>query len=468
MRHGLAARVTAGLAAAALGAPEHAAARDTNPEGTPVGQRGIALAGACTALGGDGGALWYNPAGLGALPGAGISANLAVYSWRTQRIDSFVDWGLEQGRADAESSDFASVPSSLVYAMPVGATPGTRPQHGIAAGLFVPDDDSYDIRVASQVVGESGAAIQVELSDTRSERSYWPGIGYGYDNGTFGLGISGFVVAHTLKRQTVASIFASGVPDLSGIALVQTLASTDVSGLAQLGFLYRPLPSLTLGLNVRSPSSRPFHQSGELLLLFARDTEPAFLDRHESNGLKTEQRTPLRLAGGAAWQATPDFLVSLDLHFTAALARFRSLDAPLLRPEDAAGAPLVDPRPIERIVDVDERHARAAVVNGAIASEYRLSPSWMLRGGFYTDLSSVKRPDGQDLMDYAVDLFGLALGAGVKGERGSTDIGILVRRGTGTAWSDYRAQALDERPVKPTTDVEVFQLAVFLGGTADL
>ena len=454
-------------AALTLCLPGVAGARDANPEGTPVGQKAIALGGACTALGGDGTSLWYNPAGLGSLPGAGISANVAVYSWRTQKVESFVDWGIDQGRADAESGDFASIPSSLVYALPLFAEAGKKPQHGLAAGVFVPDDDTYDIRASSQVVGDAGA-IQVKLSDVLSERSYWPGVGYGYDNGEWGLGVSAFAVAHTLKRQTVASLFVDGIADLRGLNFVQSLSTTDVTAVVQGGALYRPSSALTLGLTVRSPSLKPFYQSGETLVIVARDSQPAFLDRHESDDIKADHRLALRIAAGAAWQASPELTLTLDAHFNAALDKYTVIDGPILHPKNAAGRLIDNPQPADRVLNPDIHRKRNGVLNGALGGEFRVSPATALRGGFYTDMSAVPGVGQEDLMDYDANLYGIAFGVGFRGERGSTDLGLLVRRGTGTASSDYRVEAGTDHNVGSATNVEIFQVALFLGGTADL
>lgn len=452
------------LVAAVAVSPTVAAARENHRMGIPVGHRPIGLAGAYSAVGGDGNALWYNPAGLGGLPRQGVSANLAVYHWRTQRIEGFVDYGIDQGTADAESSDFATIPSSLVYALPLGDA--ETAQHGLAAGLFVPDDDTYDIRASSQVVGTNGA-VQVKASDVLTERSYWLGAGWGWKPGPVAVGLGAFGVVHTLKRQVIASIFADGVQDLEGLSQAFNLSATDVTAVVQAGALWQATPTLRLGLNVRGPSVAPLHQSGEVLVLFAGDTTPPFLDRHESSAVETEQRQPLRATVGAAWQATPEVLVTFDGTYVAAQPRYTAIDAPTLAPTDAAGRLIRNPRPAARVLEVDIKRSGDAVVNAALGAETKLGESFTLRGGVYTDFASVDAPSTADTMDYDLDLFGLALGLGFRGERGTTDVGVLVRQGKGSAYSDYRSAA-DRRPVSSTTDAEVFELAFFLGGSADL
>ncbi len=458
--------------AIAVAAPA-ALARDINPEGIPVGHRALALGGAYTAVSGDGASLWYNPAGLGGLASKGISANVTVYQWRKQTIDPFARFGDVEnteglnvkGSGKAESSDFATVPSSLVFSLPLGDSTA-KARHGVAAGLFVPDADAYVAKVSRTLAFQGATLAELKARDILDERSYWAGAGYGYDAGAWAIGFSGFAVAHLFQRSVLASAYVN-VPD-QHLSVIETseVETTDVQAVIKVGGLYRVGDTLTLGLAVRSPSLARLYSQGSGLAIRSAEglqgsQQAAFVDRLETEDIKANHRLPVRVEAGLAWRPSPRFLLTGDLHFNGALDSVRVLSAPLLCPPGADGRPQTCDPDGDRTVNLSVRKDRRAVLNGAVGAEIGVSEKWLLRAGVYTDFSAVDDLQAEEPLDTRIDLYSAVLGVGYLGERGSTDIGVIVRRGAGETLSLFNESG--KRPQATTTVV-----GLYLAGSADL
>jgi long-chain fatty acid transport protein len=445
-------------------------ARDTNPEGVPVGHRAIGMGGAYTAVAGDGVSLWYNPAGLGALESKGISANVTVYQWRSQKVEPFAHFGAVEatqgldveGSGSAESSDFNSVPSSLVFSLPESKT-----RHGIAGGLFVPDADDYVMKTSRSLRVNDATVAELKARDILHERSYWVGAGYGYDAGTWAIGASGFAVAHLFQRSIVASVYVN-VPE-QHLSVVETaeFETTDIQAVLKVGGLYRVSRGLTLGASLRSPSLARLYTAGESLVIHAAESVEggtrtgAIVDRLETDELKADHRLPLRLDVGLAWQASPRFLLTADLHVTGPLDGVRVLKAPLLCPPDANGRERTCNRNDERTVDLSRQRDRSVVYNAAVGAEIGVTEKVLLRLGAYTDFSAVDDLDADEPLEARVDLFSGSVGFGYLGERGSTDIGLLFRRGVGETRSPFNDSG-------KAPEVTVTAVGLYLAGSADI
>ncbi|MCY0986092.1 hypothetical protein OV203_03060 [Nannocystis sp. ILAH1] len=151
--------VVACAAAAGLSArPAAAGNRETNPLSNEAALTG----GAVTALGRDTGAIYYNPAGLGAVRRTQFNLSTQAAQFRARIVPYAAVADLPNGRRDAatlSSLQGLVMPSSLAVTRHIG--------RGVTLGLgyFAPDYDYYDYSASLQGAGggtEYDARIQVD------------------------------------------------------------------------------------------------------------------------------------------------------------------------------------------------------------------------------------------------------------------------------------------------------------------
>ncbi|MBW2700146.1 MAG: hypothetical protein JRF33_04955 [Deltaproteobacteria bacterium] len=458
-------------------------ARDLNRQNYLVGEKASGMGGAFSAMVGDAASLYYNPAGLAGMKRRGLSLSASVYQVHWEHYDKLldVDVGL---RTDMDSQTFSTFPSSVVYTLPL--TEMKDPEafhHVLAVGVIVPDYDKFE-----HVIDQSIGLYPFELkgSFTGEDMTYWVGAAYAASLfGRLRLGLSVFMLAHlsdlsgnlgmkmaVIDESTLETIYAYSNVSMDRSAISLTM-------LSQMGLQFDITPNLCVGLTLRSPTFGRFNSYVNMLQLASSHMEDAdgnpvvteelsgYSDRIETDDVTMEKKLPLMIGLGLAYRVPDSWALGLDLRFHLPQDEYLLFSGPSVYPVTPMGEVILDP---DRALDADERRQHTWLLNASLGAEVKLSESWSIRAGAFTNFSVVDM-DYYDRPDRRLDAlllprmmsFGASLGLGRRQENSSNSIIITYVYGSGESYSINEIFGLPAAHI----EVQAHTLTLSLAGTAD-
>lgn len=216
-----------------------------NDEGIPVGNDAALTGGAVGATVEDGNALHHNPAGIGWAASDQVDGSASLFVLRRFRIDDFIQ-PEGQPNEDAAVTALGSVPSSLSYSRRL------RPGLSIALGVFVPQQESVEVRTSYL---DPRRPVDLSLVYSLGYRHYRLAGGFGArvgDDFTFGASLVVDYQEASISSQSSGGLIR-GLSD--GAFLVQS-SSAFFAGVGleiDLGMQWRPHDRVSVGLSIRSP-----------------------------------------------------------------------------------------------------------------------------------------------------------------------------------------------------------------------
>lgn len=230
-------------------------ARAENREINPLGNEAALAGGAVVALGRDTGAIYYNPAGLGAVKRTQINVSTQALQLRARVIPYAVTAALEGGARDG-----ATLSSFQVLLMPSSLAMTRHLGRGVTLGVgyFAPDYDYYDYGAsidAQRPGAQYRARVQVDGWVYRYHAG--PSIGWQpHPRVRLGLSLLG-TYAWRREEGRLWMWSAAGSEDSKEVeaALVTDLDSkrSIYGGEAVLGLQWEMIKDLHLGLSFRTP-----------------------------------------------------------------------------------------------------------------------------------------------------------------------------------------------------------------------
>lgn len=342
-------------------------------------------AGAVTAVPGDSGAPWYNPAGLVTIKRDSINLNSSAYVLRFRKANDVLRLRLPNGSEDTgtlRSLEVVSVPSSLVV------TKRYSEDFSLAVGVFVPQQDAFsvsaDLTNASNFNGEQFDFGQ-RLTWSSEQTRYHLGPSASWRvSPTLRVGATLFAVYESTNLQEEFLSGSVAENDRAFIIERFNFDLTDLGMQAVLGVQWDVTPDLTLGVTWRS-ATVVFWRTGDFAFLNsnnrATSTEPSTVDvvTFEQN-LDTKDlilARPTRLHAAVAWNYGRGY-VALEGDVTA-------------KPDDP------------ELYGVNE-----PIVNARLGGVYLMTPHTQLGFGLFTDLSGSGR--AENFREVAVDYYGMTAG----------------------------------------------------------
>jgi hypothetical protein len=288
-------RRAAPLALALLLAP--VAARAGNDEAVLFGSEATVTAGAVTATTSEGSALWYNPAGIAAVPNSRLDVSGSAFMLRFHHVANFAQ---VQGGAPVGASitEFVSIPAAATYVRRLGA----RVQ--FAAGVFVPEHSDYTLRQSLTGPDRSRWVI----TDSSIEDDTHVGAGLGIDvHPRVRIGVSLFAA---YRSGSGSQQFLGGVAGMGAVDTFSTNSSlySHRAIALELGFgvQWAPTDTLRLGVSLRSPGVQIYEgwSNTEIVTRAQTTNGPAAnFDPvvSEGSGFGAAVVTPFKVRFGAAW-----------------------------------------------------------------------------------------------------------------------------------------------------------------------
>jgi hypothetical protein len=380
-----------------------------------VGQVEGLEGGAYVARTGNGGANWYNPAGLALAPGSSLNASANAYEFTTVRLEG-LDREFSTGRFQALGTFFAGVIGSPVVRSPrlrLGFS-FTRPV------LWSPGAVSGQLGGVDPTGGES-----LEFYSKVEMDVAIPAIAAGYrltDRIRVGAGIGMPITTLRADNQISNRLVESGVAErtVSTLSLDGQAYQLQVTGGVQWDLTDR----LRAGATITSPGLPLWGSS----LIAVQDLETVSgttsdVDFRDASA-DFQYRLPLRVVAGLA-VTLGRFEVEADIRHHGSREPFdlfasgeRSTRISTARDGTSVVTDGAFPTVREEI---------DAVTNLALGVNYGLGGSWVLHGGVFTDRSPVGDPDTSQFQ--SVDLMGLGVAVSFGGQLSGT-IGLSSNWGT--------------------------------------
>ncbi len=366
-------------------------AEASNQEALPLGNEAALTGGAVTARSGDGGAVWYNPAGLAAADGTSLDVSASAFLLRiydlpnAARVKAF---GKDEPR-DASFTEIVSVPSALSFVRRVS------PSVVAALGVFVPDHEDLATSIEVSKASEP-PSYEAVIAVSRRLTDYYAGPALGISlSPELRLGANLFGSYHTLRT---SRDFRSDyqAPDASDVvrSTISAESRSDrrlFGGRAQFGLQADVSDSFHLGLTFRTPE-----------VIVARVEE---VDQGSATTL---------LAPGAEPQVdTQSSLVPSEVAETGAL---KPLRVTLAAAKDFPGGWVglegdLEPPFENAALGVD----RLFVWNVRVGGRFALNEHVGLGAGFFTDRSPARTP--YSLGNTQIDFYGGSVGMEFGSER---------------------------------------------------
>lgn len=366
-------------------------ARASNQETLPLGTEASLTGSTVAARSGDGGAIWYNPAGLAAADGTSLDVSASAFLLRIYDLPNAaqVREGGSLFARDASFREIVSVPSALSFVRRLS------PELVGGFGVFVAEHEDLATSIeVSDVSGPPSYGATIAVSRRLSDYYAGPSLGLSLSPG-LRLGLSLFGSYHTLRtsrdfRSDYAAPEGSGVTR-SVLAVERRTDRRLFGARLHAGLQVDPTPELHLGLVLRSP---------EMILVRFEEVDAG-------------RETTLLADGAAPVVSTESQLVPTEE------GTFEAL-----RPLRVTGAISRDFRwgwlGLEADVEPPLRNAtleieRTWVWNLRVGGRYRLSEHLGLGAGLFTDRSPSGEP--QVLGATHIDFYGGCLGVEMGNER---------------------------------------------------
>jgi hypothetical protein len=227
-----------------------------NQDSFALGNEAALTGGAVTAVAGDSGAAWYNPAGLATLRSNTVDVSASAFVIRERSVPNALETSLPFAELsqDLSSLDILSVPSALVWVREL--------DQGLSAafGVFVPVQDRFSITVTESIQTEGRTGDEdgrfeqnYDLDFSRSRYHAGPSLGWAATD-SVRLGMSVFGVYEARDRES--SYWSAGASSTGRRAFTLNEQSSDsqvVGGQVVGGLQWEFARGFHLGLTLRSP-----------------------------------------------------------------------------------------------------------------------------------------------------------------------------------------------------------------------
>jgi len=328
------------------------------------GARGMAMAGAYTALALDGSALYFNPAGLTQLNGTQIMVGSTLISPSA----SF--------RGVAPAIDESSMESALFTPINIYLT--HKVNNDWSFGFGVNNQYGLGSKWDKNWVGKYLAI------DTKIQTFFFiAGAAYKLSD-KLSLGATASYVygnVSIIKKQSLAPFNADATIDLSGTAGSFAFGA---------GLLYKPSETLNIGLDFRSGSKMNFSGTADV-------TAPsALISLLPSGDVEAPLTTPLNATVGIALMPSKELTVSADFQYVG-WSSYDKLEVTFLK---------------SNVVSTSIRDYNDSWI-ARLGAEYHISDKFDLRGGLLFDSNPVKDELVEPTLPDA-DRIGLNVGVGYK------------------------------------------------------
>lgn len=384
-----------------------------------LGQREMLEAGAFLARTDDGGAVWYNPAGLVRAENSVLNASANAYDWTTFTLEGS-NASRTSGSFTANASLIAGVIASPVIesrnwrlgfasARPVNWQPGQADFAVLRSGPALTDRFSLLSDVSfSQLFPAAGVAWMPK-----------PGLRLGASLALWWTSIS-----HTFVLQQ-SRLDATPPAQLSTLTRNYAVSGSVAHGTIAGGMQWDLGERWTLGATFRTPGLRVWGSS-----LVRYDAQLAIGADQASLGFRDEEadidyRIPTHAALGLA-RTFARGAIEVDVRYYGSTPEYSMISS------GATGTLIVDTQANPATSSVvgleDIRHEAAQVVGFAVGGRYDLKPSLVLHLGAFSDPSPVANPERSYFRQ--IDIFGVTSGLELKGEHFSGSFGF------GYNWGD--------------------------------
>gem|GEM_PF-6363861 len=335
------------------------------------------VGGSQTALVSDGGALWYNPAGLGGIHRKEFSLSGNGFMLRVRNNPGFMKTvvGTDVKRTESSSTEIFVIPSSVVMAR------NLSDNIGIAAGAFVPNMDKYVYNL-SQKGSQDGVNYTTAMELESDMDLLYYGLGLGWQiipELRVGFNLFGYYSTYNMEFATSA-IFENG-PENLYYNHIRGFRNQDIHGiLGSLGLQWEFIKNWHLGFRVTSPilgilTKTKYKDEASIGIKGFDSDADTYYERDEGTVKEWAKLVaPMNASIGAGYSGER-FSISAEIMFHAPMAF--------------------------------ENAPKKFVVNACLGGEFRIIDEFSLGFGLFTDLSPEKRDGGQaEYMDY----FGATLG----------------------------------------------------------
>lgn len=388
----------------------------------PLGGRAAAMAGAHTALGCQEGAMHYNPAALACATRSRLELSANSYVLDSMSVPNAFGPG-----DDFRSLTFSPLPAVVggTWLLRKGAPDGTG---ALALGVSVELPQSINLR-AEPVDPSKSAFVSLRSQDSLTTADL--GVGYQLSRhiafgATIGLALRLF--DHRIEAFQAGS-GGPGCQQQNACGSMLQFSYRDegyaLAARARLGLRIRPSRRWAMGLHVSFPSLN-FVGTNQLVIIQAGGTTQNAQSSYDAMVLredaKSELSLPLRMAAGLAWTGdrvtiTGDVRLGFPRQVAYAF--------------DGAQTTISDGGTVtaEQPTDVTNTLNPGWQPNGALGVEVKVSPSLVLLGGAFSNISSISAADVEASERERLHMFGGTFGVGFLSQQAGTYLGLMAQGG---------------------------------------
>jgi len=256
-------------------------ARAGNDDELFVGNRAAMTGGAVSATVMDSSAIWYNPAGLGAVERDQIDVSATAYTFRIHSVARFLSTAGGDSK-DGAVTEFVTIPTQIAYVRRLA------PRCSLGLGYFVPHASSFVLREGLEVgSAEDGSQWQVAATVADVQHTAAAAIGLALSSAVrVGFSLIGGYAASTQALSLFGVVHQNGAT--SGfVGLTEFGTASRLSLESGLGLQIDLTREITLGVAGRTPRIQLYQKSdvsmsegtaslgGQMGVLGAAASEPA-------------------------------------------------------------------------------------------------------------------------------------------------------------------------------------------------
>jgi opacity protein-like surface antigen len=355
------ARVQAALGIAATLAS--GAAHAGNEDELLVGNDAALVGGAVVATVHDGGAIWYNPGGLGGITRHQLDLTTSAYSLRFYRARTYLQ-SAQGARSGLSVAEFVTVPTQVSYVRPLSDA------LTIGFGFFQPRSSKLIINERLDAsTGNLSSQWAVDAVSSYAEYALGAGLGFVPIAGLrLGAGLLGRWDTLTESANVSGNVASNGTT--TQLLQVAEFRKQNLFGLEPIaGVQWDVTEQLTLGVNLRGPRLSLFNDGEE---------------RFQTSLASTTSGTPVLVAS-----PTRQNIGGTGLEFVRWGRYYAGLAYRFERVRVSADADVQPGR-----VDVEAGVERRFAWNARAGVAYELSESVVLGAGLFTDRAADNRQRG--------------------------------------------------------------------------
>jgi hypothetical protein len=354
-------RLRAAVITTGLSVSVPALARAQNSDHVFFSDDAALTSGAVGAVPGDTGALWYNPAGLGSIHRARVSASGSAFGLRVRQIDDALVTriGEADSRLDLDSIDFITTPSAVC------AIFGVHDRVTLGAGLYVTQRDirtADDADKGRRVGDDLGSRLdqRIDLASTYSK--YHGGLGIGVvAHESFRVGLGLFA---TYQAGEGTAQYTIGIRNDSAKAVETATLKTDgfaVGFQPAAGLQWDITEDVHLALTARAPDVQIYAAAESVVtgvVALSGSVADYVIDDEQTEPEGLELLAPARFALSAAFDPDPLVWIGLEV----------DVQTPIKN----------------EFLQID----RQTTVNGRIGARWQINDDIAIGGGAFTDLAT--------------------------------------------------------------------------------